>query len=206
MYLHNHILSIYLSLLVSLILEHYTRECKFGNFDKIPNKTTQKTQKHKNFWLNFCLNKECPKPLCGLGIGHRRRQTIPMWNSSGEKEFFSASLYVWCLRYWSLCDDLVFFKLYAGVIYLSFSIDTAPQWILWKRSKEDCPPPPPRASRDDHSSSSSISPTLFVFRHLLQVQRAAVLWIFSISVCNWKKTLFLLHFLSYSYHYSFVLI
>ena len=31
------------------------------------------------------LNKECPKLLCGLGIGHRRRQTIPMWNSSGEK-------------------------------------------------------------------------------------------------------------------------
>ena len=47
------------------------------------NKTTQK--KHKNFWLNFCLNKECPKLLCGRGICHRRRQTIPKWNSSGEK-------------------------------------------------------------------------------------------------------------------------
>ena len=33
----------------------------------------------------FCLNKECLKLLCGLGIGHRRRQTIPVWNSSGEK-------------------------------------------------------------------------------------------------------------------------
>ena len=43
------------------------------------------TKKYKNFWLNFCLNKECPKLLCGLGICHRRRQTIPMWNSSGEK-------------------------------------------------------------------------------------------------------------------------
>ena len=42
-------------------------------------------KKHKNFWLNFCLNKECPKLLCGLGICHRRRQTIPMWNSTGEK-------------------------------------------------------------------------------------------------------------------------
>ena len=30
-------------------------------------------------------------------------------------------------------------------------------------------------SRDGHSSSSSISPTLLVFGHLLQVQRAAVL-------------------------------
>ena len=42
-------------------------------------------QKQKNFWLNFCLNKEWPKLLCGLDIDHRRRQTIPMWNCSGEK-------------------------------------------------------------------------------------------------------------------------
>ena len=78
----------------SLIHEHYTREYEFGNFDKIKNKkhthTKKKkkkthTKKHKNFWLNFCLNNECPKLLCGLGICHRRRQTIPMWNSSGEK-------------------------------------------------------------------------------------------------------------------------
>ena len=66
----------------SLIHEHYTRECDFGNFDKIKKKKHKK-QQHKNFWLNFCLNKECPKLLCGLGICHRRRQTIPMWNSSG---------------------------------------------------------------------------------------------------------------------------
>ena len=38
--------------------------------------------KNNNFWLNFCVNKECPKLLCGLDIGHRRRQTIPVWNSS----------------------------------------------------------------------------------------------------------------------------
>ena len=92
-------LSFFLSIFTgSLIHEHYTRECEFGNFDKIKNKTTQKKQ-HKNLWLNFCLNKECPKLLCGLGICLRRRQTIPMWNSTGEKEFFRASLYVWCLRY-----------------------------------------------------------------------------------------------------------
>ena len=85
-------LSIYLSIFTgSLIYEHYTRECEFGNFDKIKNKKHKKkkkknnTKKHKNFWLNFCLNKECPKLLCGLGICHRRRQTIPMWNSTGEK-------------------------------------------------------------------------------------------------------------------------
>ena len=88
-------LSFFLSFFLSnytglLIHEYYTRECEFGNFDKIKNKNNTKkkktTQKNtKNFWLNFCLNKECPKLLCGLGICHRRRQTIPMWNSSGEK-------------------------------------------------------------------------------------------------------------------------
>ena len=80
--------SFFLSLLVSLKLEHYTRDCEFRNFDKIKNKTKKKknnTKKDKNLWMNFCLNKECPKLLCGLGIGHRRRQTIPMRNSSGEK-------------------------------------------------------------------------------------------------------------------------
>ena len=43
------------------------------------------THRHTKFWPNFCLNEECPKLLCGLDIGHRRRQTIPVWNSSGEK-------------------------------------------------------------------------------------------------------------------------
>ena len=47
-----------------------------------------------------------------------------------EKKFFRASLYVWYLQYWALCDDLVDFKLRAGVKYLSFSIDTAPECIL----------------------------------------------------------------------------
>ena len=36
--------------------------------------------------MNFCLIKECPKLLCGHYLVHRRKQTIPMWNSSGEKE------------------------------------------------------------------------------------------------------------------------
>ena len=133
----------------------------------------------KNLFAELWTDKECPKLLCGLGISHIRRQPIQMSNSSGwgGEEFFRASLYVWCVRYWALCDDLLVFKLYAGVVYLSFSIDTAPQWILWKRSNEDWYL---RASRDGHSSSSSILPTLLVFRHLLQVQRAAVLWTFLI--------------------------
>ena len=61
-----------------------------ANFEILTKKTTKQQQQQtnnnkKNFWLNFCLNKECPKILCGLDIGHRRRQTIPIWNSSGEK-------------------------------------------------------------------------------------------------------------------------
>ena len=85
--------SIYLSIFTgSLIYEHYTRECEFGNFDKIKNKKHKKTKqhkKHKNFWLNFCLNKECPKLLCGLGICHRRRLLFAMSNC----EFVSFRLY-----------------------------------------------------------------------------------------------------------------
>ena len=38
-------LSIYLSIFTgSLIYEHYTRECEFGNFDKIKNKKHKKKQ------------------------------------------------------------------------------------------------------------------------------------------------------------------
>ena len=48
----------------------------------------------------------------------------------GKKEFFRASLYVWYIQYWALCDALVDFKLRAGLRYLSFSIDTAPECIL----------------------------------------------------------------------------
>ena len=51
----------------------------------------------------------------------------------GKKEFFMASLYVWYLQYWALCDDLVDFKLRAGVRYLSFSINTAPEYISYER-------------------------------------------------------------------------
>ena len=51
-----------------------------ANFDK-----KKKKKKKKRKLLAECLLNECPKLLCGLGIGHRRRQTIPMWNSSGGK-------------------------------------------------------------------------------------------------------------------------
>ena len=170
---------IYLSLFTGTIAcDHYARECEFGilkNKTKQKTKTKQKKNK-KNLSTVFWLNEVCPKLLSSLGIDHRRRKTIPLWNSSGNKWIIQSITVclvstilgtVWCL---------VDFKLWAGVRNLSFSIDTAPESILWKRSRED------RslwASRDGHSSSSSISLTLLVFRHLLQVQRAAVLWTFS---------------------------
>ena len=102
--------------------DHHVRECEFGILKK---------KKKIIFWLCFWLNEECPKLLSSLGIDHRRTKTIPLWNSSGKKEFFRASLYVWFLQYWELCNDLVVFKLWAGVRYLSFSIDTAPECIVW---------------------------------------------------------------------------
>ena len=157
--------------------DHYTRECKFWILRKKQNKNKTTKKNKKNLGLCFWLNEECPKLLSSLGIDHWIRKTIPLWNSPGEKAFFRASLYVWYLQYWALCDDLVDFKLRAGVRYLSFSTYTAPECILWKRSREDRSL---RDSRDGHSSSSSISPTLHVCRHLLQVQQAAVLWTFSI--------------------------
>ena len=142
------VLSFFLLILARSNFDHYARECNFGILKKKQKQNKKTKTKQKN---------------CGI--------------VRGKKEFFRASLYVWYLQYWALCDDLVDFKLRAGVRYLSFSIDTAPECILWKRSREDWSL---RASRDGHSSSSSISPTLLVLRHLLQVQRAAVLWTFSI--------------------------
>ena len=63
------------------------------------------------------------------------------------------------------------------LVFFNRHTDTATQWILWKGSREDWSL---RASRDDHSNSSGILSTLLVFRPLLQVQLAAVLWNFSI--------------------------
>ena len=106
-------------------------------------------------------------------------------NSLWEERILQASLLVWGLQYCEMCDNLVSYNnildlvLWDGVKYLSLSIDLVPQWILWKKSREDWSF---RASRVGHCSSLSISPTLLVLRHLLQVQRAAVLCTFSTCV------------------------
>ena len=135
---------------------------RIWNFEQ-KNKTKKKQLK-KNLSAVFWLNEECPKLFSGRGIDHQRRKTIPLWYSSGGgggggKEFFRASLYVWCLQYWALCDALVDFKLWAGVRYLSFSIDIAPECILWKRSREDRSL---RASRDGHTQVSQASRRLYL--------------------------------------------
>ena len=58
---------------------------RIWNFEEKNNKTNQKTKQktQKIFRLYFWLNEECPKLLSTLGIDHRWRNTIPLWNSSG---------------------------------------------------------------------------------------------------------------------------
>ena len=77
---------------------HLTITPGSANFEILIKIIIKKNNK-KSFWLNFCLNKECPKLLCGLDIGHRRRQTIPMWNSSGGILQGITVCLVTCLRY-----------------------------------------------------------------------------------------------------------
>ena len=47
----------------------------------------------------------------GGGGGEARGGGGPGGGGGGGREIFRASLYVWCLRYGALCDDLVVFKL-----------------------------------------------------------------------------------------------
>ena len=110
--------SFFLLILARSNYDHYARECNFGILMK------KQKQNKKNSSAVWELTTEGERLFhCGIVLG--------------KKEFFRASLYVWYLQYWALCDDLVGFKLRAGVRYLSFSIDTTPECILWKRSRED---------------------------------------------------------------------
>ena len=91
--------------------------------------------------LQVCQIKPCEEsPINSFVVwaataeGERLFQYGIVW---GKNEFFRTSLYVWYLQYCVQCDDLVTFQLRAWVKYMSFSIDTVPQWILWKRSKEN---------------------------------------------------------------------
>ena len=99
------ITSYYLSFATGTIeYDHYTRECEFGILKK--NKKTTKKNK-KNLSAVFLLNEECPKLISSsttsLGIDHLGRKTIPLLNVCREN-YFKASLYVWYLQYWALCD------------------------------------------------------------------------------------------------------
>ena len=65
-----------------------------ANFEFFERKNNKKSQQTLNFAV-FFTNEECPKLLCGLGIDHRRRKTIPVCGIVWvKKEFFRASLYV----------------------------------------------------------------------------------------------------------------
>ena len=87
-------LSFFLSIYTgSHIHEHYTRECEFGNFDKIKNKkkhtknkTTQK--KHKNFWLNFCLIRSALNSSVDWVFATEGGRLFECGIVQGKKEFF----------------------------------------------------------------------------------------------------------------------
>ena len=57
---------------------------RIWNFEENKTKQKQNIQTRKIFRLCFWLNEECPKLLSSLGIDHRMRRTIPLWNSSGK--------------------------------------------------------------------------------------------------------------------------
>ena len=132
-----------------------------------------KQKARKIFWMCFWLNEECPKLHSSL---EEKEYSIVR----GKKEFFRASLYVWYLQYWALCDDLVDFKLWAGVRHLSFSIDMAPECVLWK--KQGGPIPTGLKRWPLKLIKHLVSPTLLVFCHLYLINRK-----FSVSAARCKS-------------------
>ena len=99
------ITSYYLSFATGIIeYDHYTRECEFGILKK--NKKNNNKKQEKSFG-SVLLNEECPKLISSittsLGIDHLGRKTLPLLNVCREN-YFKASLYVWYLQYWALCD------------------------------------------------------------------------------------------------------
>ena len=70
-------------------------ECTSNHFG--PYQDPQKTKKTTKKTFKLALNEVWPKLHCDLGIGHNRRQTILMWNSLEEKEFFRADAQMVCM-------------------------------------------------------------------------------------------------------------
>ena len=139
----------------------YARECEFGILKKKKHKKTRKIFR-LCFWLKW-----------GVPEGEK---TIPLWRVLQGITVCLVSTILgtvwWPGRFQTVSRGqvLVFFYRHSTRMYL----------MEEKQVHRSL-----RASRDGHSSSSSISPTLLVFRHLLKVQRAAVLWNFSIWL-NWS--------------------
>ena len=50
----------------------FTRGLFFAKGSACLNSHPTETLKQTNVWLNFCLKKECPKLLCGLGIWRQK--------------------------------------------------------------------------------------------------------------------------------------
>ena len=111
----------------SFFLFHNTGSIKFWslhqvvrilNFEKKTKQTKQKNK--KNLWLCFWLNEECPKLLSSLGIYHRRRKTIPLWNSAGEKRVLQGITVCLVSTILGTVWILVDFKLWARIGYRFF--------------------------------------------------------------------------------------
>ena len=78
-------------------------------------------KKIRKTFISFWLNEEC--------IVQKGSRLFPYWIVRGRwggSEFFRLPFYVWYLQYWTLCYDLEVFKLWAGIMCLSFLIDNVP--------------------------------------------------------------------------------
>ena len=117
------------------------------------------------------------KPINCLSRDSFGCKAIPSCNCPGEKELFRPSVYALGRWYWKGWDLVLLLSPQATDRYLLLSIIAKLLWILQNRVREACC----RLScRVGHWSSSNISPTWLWLRQRLQVQRAAVLWTFSI--------------------------
>ena len=149
-----------------------------ANFEFWRKKTETKQKIKTNLSAVFWLNEECPTLLSSLVIDHRRRKTIPLWNSSGGGggEWILQGITV-CLvstilgtvwypgRFQTVSRDqvLVFFYGHSSRMYLM--------------KEKQGGPIPTGLKRWPLKLVKRLTDTTGI-RHLLQVQGAAVLWTF----------------------------
>ena len=128
----------------------------------------------KSFWLSH-LN-ECPEILCGLSCDHRWSQTIPMRNSPWEKGILQGiTISLGPAILWVVWWPGRSCTLRRGQV-LVFIYRHSPTMNLVEEKQRGLIPP---GLQSWPLQLIEHSPTLLVLRHLLLVQRAAVLCTFS---------------------------